>query len=168
MARRPSLVPALARLAIRSIGAERSAPALAYALLLLFALLACGVAGVAFELLLVFDTLLFGAARRFGGFARERLELQLFLPRGFLGGAARRLGGLGLGLAFCRSISRSARASRISRRLASRSRTAGSLGSYFGRERNFSAISLRALAAAAWRSRKLFEFRNDIAFQCCC
>jgi hypothetical protein len=43
---------------------------------------------------------------------------------------------------------------------------AGSLGSYFGLARNFSACAFLALAAAVCRSKKLFPLKMDISFRC--
>ena len=105
------------------------------------------------------------AARCVLGLARERLEAQLLLPGGFLGGLAGGLGGGLLGPALgALDVAHDARLeNRLPLGLALDHGRVGR-DRISALARNFSAIALRALAAAAWRSAKLLPFIKDIAF----
>ena len=70
----------------RSVRGDKSAPAFADALLFLLAVLARGIARIALELLLVFETLLLRAAGRLGGLALDLRKTQRLLTGGLFGG----------------------------------------------------------------------------------
>ena len=93
---------------------DRSAVPLGGGLLLLLALLAGGVAGVALELPLVLEPLLILPQTLGLGLAGERLEPQLLLPRRFLGGVASGFGRPLFRLALARARRRETRAPRES------------------------------------------------------
>ena len=117
--------------------------------LLLLALLARGVARVALELLLEFDALEFFACAELGSLARDLLELQLLEPRRLVGGLARDFRGLLLGLALCALGLALARDLQDPAALGLTGEHGGIIGIIFRTRQEFSAIALRALAAAS-------------------